>query len=95
MPLLATEQRRATDVAFVFVNQGEDQAAAERYLATVGLGLANVMLDPGGAFGREVRSAALPTTLFYTADGRLIDHHLGELSAASLASKLTVLRTSR
>ena len=92
MPLLAAEQDRATDLSFVFVNQGEDRAAAERYLATVQLDLANVMLDPGGAFGREVRSAALPTTLFYAADGRLVDTHLGELSTASLASKLAVLR---
>lgn len=30
MPLLAAEQDRATDLSFVFVNQGEDRAAAER-----------------------------------------------------------------
>jgi thiol-disulfide isomerase/thioredoxin len=41
---------------------------------------------------RAVGSAGLPTTLFYDAGGRLVDTHLGELSAASLASKLNRLR---
>jgi hypothetical protein len=34
----------------------------------------------------------LPTTLFYDAGGRLVDSHVGEISAASLASKLNRLR---
>jgi len=54
-----------------------------------------VLLDPATSLGREVGSRALPTTLLYDADGRLIDNHLGELSAASLASKLNQLRTHR
>ncbi|MEX5591204.1 TlpA family protein disulfide reductase, partial [Pseudomonas urmiensis] len=36
----------------------------------------------------QVGSAALPTTLFYSPDGRLIDSHLGELSRASLTHYL-------
>jgi hypothetical protein len=35
----------------------------------------------------------LPTTLFYDARGQLVNTHLGELSAASLASQLQQLRT--
>ncbi len=94
MPVLAAAQQRETGVRFVFVNQGEDGAAAQRYLSAGQLNLANVLLDPGAALGREVGSGALPTTLFYDANGRLVDNHLGELSAASLASKLDPLRTS-
>jgi len=93
MPVLAAAQQRETGVRFVFVNQGEDRAAAQRYLSAGQLNLANVLLDPGAALGREVGSGALPTTLFYDANGRLVDNHLGELSAASLASKLDPLRT--
>lgn len=92
MPVLAAAQRRETGVRFVFVNQGEDAATAQRYLSASRLGLANVLLDPGAALGREAGSGALPTTLFYDAGGRLVDTHLGELSAASLASKLIPLR---
>ncbi len=94
MPVLAAAQQRETGVRFVFVNQGEDGATAQRYLSAGQLNLANVLLDPGAALGREVGSGALPTTLFYNANGRLVDNHLGELSAASLASKLDPLRTS-
>lgn len=94
MPVLAAAQQRETGVRFVFVNQGEDGTTAQRYLSAGRLDLANVLLDPGAALGREVGSGALPTTLFYDANGRLVDTHLGELSAASLASKLNRLRGS-
>ncbi|MDO9220293.1 MAG: TlpA disulfide reductase family protein [Thiobacillus sp.] len=94
MPVLVAAQQRETGVRFVFVNQGEDGATAQRYLSAGRLGLANVLLDPAAALGREVGSGALPTTLFYDAHGRLVDTHLGELSAASLASKLNRLRAS-
>jgi hypothetical protein len=44
-----------------------------------------VLFDASGRLGQAVGSMALPTTLFYQADGRLIGSHLGELSEASLA----------
>lgn len=94
MPVLAAAQQRETGVRFVFVNQGEDAATAQRYLSAGRLDLANVLLDPDAALGREVGSGALPTTLFYNANGQLVDTHVGELSAASLASKLASLRPS-
>ena len=93
MPVLAAAQQRETGVMFVFANQGEDAATAQRYLGDSALHLANVLLDSGTELGRTVGSTALPTTLFYDAGGRLVDTHLGELSAASLASKLNQLRT--
>lgn len=94
MPVLDAAQQRETGVTFVFVNQGEDGATAQRYLSSEQLNLANVLLDPGSDLGREVGSRALPTTLFYNANGQLVDTHLGELSAASLASKLSRLGTT-
>jgi thiol-disulfide isomerase/thioredoxin len=93
MPVLAAAQKQETGVRFVFANQGEDGATVQRYLSAGQLDLANVLFDPGTDLGREVGSRALPTTLFYDANGRLVDTHLGELSAASLASKLNRLRT--
>lgn len=94
MPVLAAAQKQETSVRFVFVNQGEDAATAQHYLTGAGLDLANVMIDPGTALGHEVGSGALPTTLFYNASGRLVDTHLGPLSAATLASKLDQFRSS-
>lgn len=93
MPVLATAQKHQKGKRFVFVNQGEDAATARNYLTAARLDLSNVLLDSAAGFGREVGSMALPTTLFYDANGRLVDTHLGELSTASLASKLNQLRS--
>ena len=37
---------------------------------------------------REAGSRGLPTTLFFDAQGRLVDTHMGELTDAGLAVKL-------
>lgn len=92
MPVLAAAQKQETGVSFVFVNQGEAGATAQRYLSMEKIELTNVLLDQSARLGREVGSGSLPTTLFYDANGRLVDTHLGQLSAASLASKLSKLR---
>ena len=92
MPVLAAAQQQETGVSFVFANQGEQAETAQRYLSSGGLGLANVLLDVRAELGPAVGSRGLPTTLFYDASGRLVDTHVGELSAASLASKLQRLR---
>jgi len=93
MPVLAAAQQQEPGVRFVFANQGEDGATVQHYLTASRLDLANVLLDPGARLGREVGSTGLPTTLFYDANGRMADTHVGELSPASLASKLKRLRT--
>jgi thiol-disulfide isomerase/thioredoxin len=92
MPVLAAAQQQEKGIHFVFVNQGEDVATAARYLDAAPFTLDNVWLDPGAALGSAIGSTALPTTLFYDASGHLVDTHLGALSTASLASKLTSLR---
>ena len=51
-----------------------------------------VLLDSGGRLGQHVGSTALPTTLFYNADGHQVSSHLGELSHASLARALEKLK---
>ena len=95
MPVLAAAQMRETGVRFVFANQGEGGTTAQRYFDTAGLHVANALLDPGAGIAREVGSRGLPTTLFYDADGRLVDTHLGEISADALASKLNRLRARK
>src|SRR5690554_679436 len=91
MPVLAEAQAELTDVEFVFVNQGESVADIARYLKTSELQLRNVLLDPTMDVARQLGSQAMPTTLFYTADGRLAGSHLGELSRATLQSNLDLL----
>jgi thiol-disulfide isomerase/thioredoxin len=88
MPVLAAAQQRASGVSFVFANQGEDALTIEQYLVDGRLELANVVRDPAKALGQQIGSMGLPTTLFYDAEGRLVDTHIGALSAASLAGQL-------
>lgn len=95
MPVLQDAQMRHRDVVFVFVNQGESADTVRKYLASEGLALDNVLLDPGLAAGRETGSRALPTTLFFNTDGALADRRMGELSSATLAQRLDALRKVR
>ena len=85
MPVLQQAQHDYPDVTFLFVNQGESMQSVSTFLETQGLNLSNVLFDSGGQLAQKVGSMALPTTLFYSADGRLLGSHLGELSKASLA----------
>lgn len=92
MPVLAEAQRAHPGVTFVFANQGEGAGEVSAYLASQALQLDNVLLDSDGALGQLVGSRALPTTLFYDAEGRLLGSHLGELSRASLARALEAVK---
>ena len=88
MPVLQKAQTQNQDVTFLFVNQGESMQSVSTFLETQGLNLNNVLFDSGGQLGQKVDSMALPTTLFYSPQGRLLSSHLGELSEASLARAL-------
>lgn len=92
MPVLAAAQQRERGITFVFANQREEAAPVADYLRGGALVLDNVLLDQSGAVGRAVGSSGMPTTLFYDARGRLVDAHLGPVSAASLEAKLAQLR---
>jgi thiol-disulfide isomerase/thioredoxin len=92
MPVLAAAQSQVTGVNFVFANQGEYAPTVQKYLETSQLSISNVLMDPGKKLGQHLGSMGLPTTLFFDASGRLVDTHLGALSSASLASKLSRLQ---
>lgn len=88
MPVLRDAQEANPDVTFVFVNQGERGETVRSFLQSESLALRNVLLDQGGSLPRHVGSVGLPTTLFYDANGALVDTRVGELSAATLARRL-------
>jgi thiol-disulfide isomerase/thioredoxin len=95
MPVLRDAQARNRDIEFVFVNQGEDAATIQRYLADQGLALANVLPDRLGEVGKRTGSVAFPTTLFFNKQGILASRQVGGLSAASLDDRLATLRPVR
>jgi len=88
MPVLEQAQNERSDVLFVFANQAESAATIQKFMTSMQLEMENVLQDRHRDIGRLAGSAALPTTLFYNADGRLIDSHLGQLSKATLARAL-------
>ena len=84
--------QREAAITFLFVNQGESAALVSEFLAAQQLSLGHLLLDEQVKLGQLVGSRALPTTLFYDAEGRQIGSHLGELSHASLERALARLR---
>jgi thiol-disulfide isomerase/thioredoxin len=92
MPELAKAQRAYKDVTFLFVNQGEAAGPVRSYLREQGLQLDNVLLDRTNRLGKATGSPGLPTTLFFDAQGRLVERRLGQMSAATLAQGIEGLR---
>jgi thiol-disulfide isomerase/thioredoxin len=92
MPVLAQAQTQNPDIVFVFANQGESPETAREYLRNERIDLRNVIVDTHMDIGRQLRSAALPTTVFFDRDGRFAGVRMGELSAGSLAQQLAPLK---
>lgn len=91
MPVMAKAQADHLGIHFVFLNQGESQTKVQAYLAAHNLGLRNVLLDTQGQAGEHFGQKALPATLFFDAQGRLVDTRIGELSHATLSQRLQAL----
>ncbi len=92
MPVFEQAQQNETGITFVFVNQGESSTQIEAFINEHGFRLDNVWLDPRNAVGQATGAHAMPTTLYYNADGQLVNTHFGELSSATLQRGLERLR---
>lgn len=92
MPLLQQAQAAHPELNFVFVNQGETREAVMRYLQGQGIALHNVLLDAQRATGAAFNEQALPTTLFFDAQGLLVSTRVGALSQATLAQRIEAMQ---
>lgn len=92
MPLLEDAQAKWPDVAIVTVNQGDSKDMVLNFVAEQGLNLNDMLLDTNSRLSNEIGSFALPTTLFFNADGMLIDTHVGEFSSARLQQAIERIR---
>ncbi len=92
MPALVRAQAEHPRIGFVFANQGEEAGDVAAYLRAEALVPENILLDPESELMRRTGARALPTTLFFDADGRLRGAHMGELSRATLEARLRELR---
>lgn len=92
MPALARAQQHHPDIHILLINQSESTAQVEAFLAEQRLELNNILMDVTGDVSREFGVAVLPTTLFYSPNGKLVYRHIGGMSDASLAKALDALR---
>lgn len=88
MPVLVQAQQAHPTVNFVFANQGETAQEVATYLDAEKMTPTHVLLDPESEVMRQTGARALPTTLFFDAEGRLVRAHMGELSRATLETRL-------
>jgi len=93
MPVLEKAQNKHENLRFVFVNQGEGEGKIRSFLQGEGLFLDHVYLDPHGSLSAALGAHGLPTTLFYNAEGQLVDVRMGELSAATLQRSIEFINT--
>ncbi|RUO22229.1 redoxin [Aliidiomarina iranensis] len=91
MPLLEDAQAKWPDVAIVTVNQGDTKQQVLDFVAEQNLNLTDMLLDHNNRLSNEIGSFALPTTLFFNAEGMLIDTHVGEFSPARLQQAIELI----
>lgn len=84
MPAFQDAQQANEGVHFLFVNQREASETIQGFLDKEKLDLANILVDSGGKVAGHFGAMGMPTTLFFDADGRMVDVHVGELSRAQL-----------
>ena len=95
MPMLERAQDENPDITFLFVNYQEGADLIDGYLRVEGLSLERLLMDTQGVMGQTLDFIVLPTTLYYSADGELVDGHVGELRRAGLQRSLDRLEAAR
>ena len=89
MPILEQAQRDHPGITVLMINQGEDAQAVRAFLEQKGLRFDHVLLDRTLRAMKTYGSRGLPTTLFFDANGNLVESHMGEISAARLKDTVT------
>lgn len=91
MPMMmeVAAETEGTDV--VFANQGEDADVIRSFLESAGLAEHGVVTDPFSTLLGHYGVVGLPATLFFSAEGRLEQVHLGEISRPLLLSHIAEL----
>lgn len=87
MPVLAVfDQDERLDV--VLLNQGESLLAVSEYLQDQQLDFRHSLLDAQQQAMGFYQAPGLPITLFYDAEGQLVNRHIGEISRAQIEAFL-------
>ncbi|MDY7104572.1 MAG: TlpA disulfide reductase family protein [Actinomycetota bacterium] len=88
MPALEeASQALEGQVAFIGVNVAEQVEHARPFAEDLGITF-DLAADPDGSIIAAIGSAAMPTTVFVDADGRMVDVHLGQLDLDELTERV-------
>src|SRR5690606_15488288 len=91
MPVFEQVQKERPEINIVMLNQGESAGQVQQFRQANKLDLREVLLDTEGDVAKGFEQRGLPATLFFGADGRLMDRRLGELSYATLTHRINAL----
>lgn len=83
----AVHGRRGDDVQFLGVNLQDSPAAAAELIQQTGVTY-DVVRDARGELFRAVNGFSMPTTVFLSADGDVVEVHGGELSQRALEARI-------
>ena len=84
MPMLE-KYAQYDGLTMVLINQGETLQVINDYMQSTKVRFEHSLLDPVYTAQQALQVRGVPTTLFYDADGRLVDQHAGELEDGQLA----------
>jgi thiol-disulfide isomerase/thioredoxin len=91
LPLLIDTARAERDVAFLGINHTDQRPLAQAMIDEYGLDFPT-LYDAPGDIAYEVGARAMPTTVAFDTDGRLVARAFGELNEASLEQLLAEVR---
>ncbi|NYT76434.1 TlpA family protein disulfide reductase [Alcaligenaceae bacterium] len=91
MPVFEQVQKERPEINIVMLNQGESAEQVQQFLQANKLELREVLLDARGDVAKSFGQRGLPATLFFDANGRLMDMRLGELSYATLTHRINAV----
>ena len=81
------DQQSAGDVTIVGVNQGDDLETAGAMIDEIGVEFPQA-LDSSSELSRALAITSMPSTVFVSASGEIVDTHAGELNADQLTELL-------
>lgn len=88
MPAFYKAEQDYPEINFIMLNQQESAHVIKHFLARMALDFNHVMLDYTGQIADAFNAYGLPVTLFFNQQGKLINSHMGEMSAASLSATI-------
>lgn len=84
IPLLEKAEQRYDNIAFISLNQRDNNERVQQFVTQNELNLKHILLDTKGIVAENKGIFSYPVTLFFDANGQLVYSHDGELSEKEL-----------